>query len=186
MTGDPFDALRVFFERGGPASWAILAVSLWLWVRIADGYAFLHLHDRRTRRARDDGARSALALASRLGPLVAEMDALVAVLPLLGLLGTVGGMIEAFDVLAYSGSTSGSADPRALSLGISRALLSTMAGLVTSLAGFFATIPLSRRVARAVRRASSDESSRDPLAVTPLLALRSRLHERAPRQEGAP
>lgn len=50
--------------------------------------------------------------------------------PILGLLGTVLGMIEAFHVVAYSGELG---DPALLAEGISKALTTTAAGLVVAL-----------------------------------------------------
>jgi biopolymer transport protein ExbB len=172
------EALWLFFDRGGPALWAILAASMWLWTRIGQGYAFVH----RAQHGQHD-APAALHVALDLGRRVQEMESLIAVLPLLGLLGTIGGMIEAFDVLAYSGSTFGTSDPRGLSLGISRALLTTMAGLVTSLAGVFAVTPLARRVARANRSAQAGDAGRDGFALSPLLSLRVTLLGRARHEE---
>lgn len=64
-----------------------------------------------------------------------------AVAPLLGLLGTVTGMIEAFDALAAWGS----ANPRALSGGISEALISTQTGLLVAIPVLFAGQFLRRR-----------------------------------------
>ena len=34
MPGEISEPLLSFFDRGGPALWAILAISLWLWARI--------------------------------------------------------------------------------------------------------------------------------------------------------
>ncbi|MDD4731758.1 MAG: MotA/TolQ/ExbB proton channel family protein [Desulfovibrio sp.] len=64
-----------------------------------------------------------------------------AVAPLLGLLGTVTGMIDAFDALAAWGSAS----PRALSGGISEALISTQTGLLVAIPVLFAGQFLRRR-----------------------------------------
>jgi biopolymer transport protein ExbB len=50
-------------------------------------------------------------------------------LPMLGLLGTVVGMITAFNAIAMHGT----GDPKILADGISQALLTTEAGLVTSI-----------------------------------------------------
>jgi len=61
------------------------------------------------------------------------IKSLVAVCPLLGLLGTVTGMIEVFDVMAVMGT--GSA--RAMASGISKATIPTMAGMVGALTGVF-------------------------------------------------
>ena len=58
---------------------------------------------------------------------------LVTIAPLLGLLGTVVGMVETFTVL----ETMGTSEPRAISSGISQALLTTQAGLLIALPGFF-------------------------------------------------
>ena len=52
------------------------------------------------------------------------------VAPIVGLLGTVVGMIEAFDVIAYAG---GMGDPALLAGGISKALINTAAGLSVAL-----------------------------------------------------
>ncbi|MBF0197240.1 MAG: MotA/TolQ/ExbB proton channel family protein [Planctomycetes bacterium] len=59
---------------------------------------------------------------------------LAATLPLLGLIGTVSGMITMFDAFSLSGMKDG----RQVSQGISQALLTTQAGLLTSLPGVFA------------------------------------------------
>jgi len=68
------------------------------------------------------------------------IKSLVAVCPLLGLLGTVTGMIEVFDVMAVMGT--GSA--RAMASGISKATIPTMAGMVGALTGVFAITVLQR------------------------------------------
>ena len=63
-----------------------------------------------------------------------QIKGLVALCPLLGLLGTVTGMIEVFDVMAYTGT----GNPRAMASGVSKATLPTMTGLVISISGLFA------------------------------------------------
>jgi len=73
------------------------------------------------------------------------IGALVAVAPLLGLLGTVVGMISTFNVI----TTSGAGDPKALSAGISMALLTTEAGLVVAIPGLAALGYLLTLAARA-------------------------------------
>lgn len=64
---------------------------------------------------------------------VSIVKVLVMVCPLLGLLGTVTGMISVFDVL----STVGSGNARAMASGISRATIPTMAGMIGALGGLF-------------------------------------------------
>ncbi|RMD86059.1 MAG: MotA/TolQ/ExbB proton channel family protein [Candidatus Dadabacteria bacterium] len=65
---------------------------------------------------------------------------IVAVCPLLGLLGTVTGMIEVFDVMAIAGS----GNPRAMASGVSRATIPTMAGMVAALSGLLVSLQLER------------------------------------------
>ena len=71
------------------------------------------------------------------------MQALVLSASLCGLLGTVLGMIETFEVVAVVGTTS-----ELVSAGISKALVTTQAGLVVALLGSFALAHLNRLVAR--------------------------------------
>lgn len=61
------------------------------------------------------------------------LNALIKMFPLLGLLGTVSGMIHVFDVVAVHGT----GNPRLLASGISLATIPTMAGLVCALSGLF-------------------------------------------------
>ena len=63
-----------------------------------------------------------------------------AIAPLLGLLGTVTGMIEVFDVMAISGS----GNARSMASGVSRATIPTMAGMVGSLSGVFTVAWIKR------------------------------------------
>lgn len=61
------------------------------------------------------------------------IKSLVAVSPLIGLLGTVWGMIQVFDALA----TQGSGNARLMASGISMATIPTMCGMVAAIAGLF-------------------------------------------------
>ncbi|MEZ7196241.1 MotA/TolQ/ExbB proton channel family protein [Pseudodesulfovibrio karagichevae] len=64
--------------------------------------------------------------------------------PLLGLLGTVTGMIDTFDGVARFGMMS----PKVISSGISQAMISTQTGLVVAVPGLIAVYFLRRRVHR--------------------------------------
>jgi len=59
---------------------------------------------------------------------------------LLGLLGTVTGMIGVFEVLA----TTGGGDARSMAAGVSQATIPTMAGMVAALSGVFGNTYVSR------------------------------------------
>ena len=73
---------------------------------------------------------------------------LAGVAPLLGLLGTVSGMITTFLVIAVSGT----GDAKALASGISEALITTQTGLVVAVPGLFLANFLRRRSDRLVSR----------------------------------
>jgi len=70
------------------------------------------------------------------------------VAPLLGLLGTVSGMISTFDVIREFGT----GNARSLAAGISEALITTEAGLVISVPGLFFASFLLRRSGDIVER----------------------------------
>ncbi len=73
-------------------------------------------------------------VAHELDRFLNTLGTIAGVAPLLGLLGTVTGIIKAFNVI-YSG---GLGDPRALSGGISEALLTTAFGLMVAIPAFVA------------------------------------------------
>ncbi len=69
---------------------------------------------------------------------------LVALCPLLGLLGTVTGMIEVFNIMAVTGG----GEARAMAGGVSKATIPTMAGMVAAISGVFANTYLNRAASR--------------------------------------
>lgn len=80
---------------------------------------------------------------------------LAAIAPLLGLLGTVTGMITTFNVISIFGT----GNARAMAEGISEALITTQSGLLVAIPGLFMSNYLARRVARL-------ENSLDELVTT--------------------
>jgi biopolymer transport protein ExbB len=75
---------------------------------------------------------------------IALLSALVAAAPLLGLLGTVFGMTQTFDAIAFR-----SADTTELmASGISQALITTKFGLVVALPGIFGVSSLKKKLAQ--------------------------------------
>jgi biopolymer transport protein ExbB len=90
--------------------------------------------------------------AMRIEPVIERNLAVIAVLasiaPLLGLLGTVSGMITTFLVIAELGT--GNARP--LAGGISEALVATQAGLLVAIPGLFASVALKRRADKLAHR----------------------------------
>lgn len=69
---------------------------------------------------------------------------MAAIAPLLGLLGTVAGMIKTFDVIAFFGT----GNAKAMAGGISEALITTQTGLIVAVPGLILGNFLSRRAQR--------------------------------------
>lgn len=80
--------------------------------------------------AREDTTRIARGLLSELRGGLRPLDLIVTIAPLLGLLGTVLGMIAAFQALQEAG---GQTDPATLAGGIWEALLTTAAGMAVAI-----------------------------------------------------
>ena len=80
--------------------------------------------------AREDTTRIARGLLSDLRGGLRPLDLIVTIAPLLGLLGTVLGMIAAFQALQEAG---GQTDPATLAGGIWEALLTTAAGMAVAI-----------------------------------------------------
>jgi biopolymer transport protein ExbB len=80
--------------------------------------------------AREDTARHARADLAEMRSGLRSLELISTTAPLLGLLGTVLGMIEAFQALQDSGAR---ADPAALAGGIWEALLTTAAGMAVAI-----------------------------------------------------
>jgi len=72
------------------------------------------------------------------------IEVLVTICPLLGLIGTVTGMIEVFFVMAVSGG----GDAKSMAGGVSKATIPTMAGMVGAISGIFAANYLKAKVDR--------------------------------------
>ena len=143
----------------------ILFASILLWILIAERYWF-HWRELPRLRARlllswrQDRAEVPRKLVLRrvdalVGDLHAEarrnllaLNALTVILPLLGLLGTVSGMIKVFDVITVFGT----GNTRGMASGISEALVTTMAGLFTALSGLYFVSDLENRSDDLARR----------------------------------
>lgn len=145
-----------FLEGGGPVLWAIAGVCVLLWSLILERFLFFWVvFPRELRRAearwfawaerrcwRAEKVRSAMVSELRLllGRHLPLIRALIAACPLLGLLGTVSGMIRIFDVMAHLQG----ADASAMAAGVSMATVPTLAGLVVALSGLACTGQLRR------------------------------------------
>lgn len=119
-----FDRLETLLAIGGPTMWAILGISI-----VTMATIIYKLIDFTAARLWSVGrATPARIIRAQTGLRILEISATVA--PLLGLLGTVLGMITAFRALAEAG---GAPEVTALAGGIWQALATTAAGMVVSI-----------------------------------------------------
>lgn len=162
------DQTLVFLDKGGPALWVILLLSMVLWLLILERYWYLHFdlpslleqilarwHSCQHRKKRYcRRLRSSLLneLRHASDRYLRSIAVLTQILPLLGLLGTVSGMIQTFDVIAVFGN----GNARGLAGGISQALLTTMSGLVTALSGLYFGANLKQRVRQVLEQAEAE------------------------------
>jgi len=93
--------------------------------------------------------------ASRLERGLTLLEIVAVISPLLGLLGTVIGMVQVFDVISQVGA----GHAQALSRGISQALISTIAGLVVAIPALIAHSAYSRKVDKLLLRIEQASSS---------------------------
>jgi biopolymer transport protein ExbB len=83
-----------------------------------------------------------------MGRFMGVLDTMITVAPLLGIFGTVIGIIDSFEILG----TAGIADPRAVTGGIAQALITTAAGLAIAIISVFPFNYFNSRIERASHR----------------------------------
>lgn len=161
---DPMDAVRDFLERGGDVLYLIVGVTFFMWVLILERQRYFRWglpkdvhevltfwHERQDRTswyARQVRAQLISGVRLSLERSLLMVKTLVAVCPLLGLLGTVTGMIEVFDVMAIAGN----GNVRAMAAGVSKATIPTMAGMVAALSGLYFSVSMERFAQRETER----------------------------------
>lgn len=141
--------LQQFVELGGDVLYAIAVVLLLMWTFIIERLWYVKvIHPRKMRQvvatwdARVDTTswyakqvRHAMIseVSNDLSKNVLLVKTLIALCPLLGLLGTVTGMLTVFDIMAITGT----GNARAMASGVSQATVPTMAGMVAALSGVY-------------------------------------------------
>lgn len=154
-------AFQDLLQQGGPVVFVLACTSLLLWILIVERYWFIlrdfpsrhalevghwrQREDRSSWRAKALRQQTISQASISLHQGLPVINALVAICPLLGLLGTVTGMIMVFDVIAISRS----ADPQAMAEGISRATVPTVVGLVVALSALYFNARLKTLAERA-------------------------------------
>ena len=157
---DITDSVTLFMERGGPVlniiamlllvKWSLVFERIWYintthkanvkntlaaWNARADTKSW-SAHQIRTMMV----SKISLDVRNTL-PII---EVLVTICPLLGLIGTVTGMINVFFVMAVTGG----GDAKSMAGGVSMATIPTMAGMVGAISGIFASNYLKAKVDR--------------------------------------
>lgn len=145
-------SLRDFLESGGFLMWFIVAFGFLMWLLVLERIYYFNFGGANRERKQVEIAlaevkqgnyqQKQIKFLQKLWISTLQMKAatnlsliktLIAVLPFLGLLGTVTGMIEVFDVLALNNNS----NVRAFSAGVSKAVLPTMASMVLAISGLY-------------------------------------------------
>lgn len=156
-----WESIRDFLGTGGDVLYVVMGALFLMWVLMIERYWFLtgvfpkmkqDIIDKWN--ARQDTTswyahkiRDAWISEAdeKLNARILLIKTCVAICPLIGLLGTVTGMIAVFEIMAVQGT----GNPRLMASGISMATIPTMAGMVAALSGMFFASRLEARVRRA-------------------------------------
>lgn len=140
------DDLLGFFEKGGFVLYVVFGIAFFLWTFLVERYIYINFTFRKEKRTlladikdinpnnkfKDEIRKYLLSNSSvKLSSGLEIIKTLIIVCPLVGLLGTVTGMIEVFDVMAITGTS----NVKSMANGVSMATIPTMAGMVVALSG---------------------------------------------------
>lgn len=153
---DVFGAIGAFMDQGGflmPwiavltfVMWTLTFERVWYYKGALKGEVQRSLDAWEARKERKSWAAHQIrtATVSRMSENINRnldlIATLIAICPLMGLMGTVTGMIDVFSVLAATGG----GDAKQMAGGVSKATIPTMAGMVAALSGLFANTYLTR------------------------------------------
>jgi biopolymer transport protein ExbB len=154
------ETVRDFMELGGDVLFVIGFLTLFMWMLVIERLIYLRSghkrlaakalylwearNDHKSWNAHQIRTRLISQVSSKVERNIPLIQTCVALCPLLGLLGTVTGMVEVFEVMAISGSGS----PRSMASGVSKATIPTMAGMVAALSGVAMATYLQRKASR--------------------------------------
>lgn len=154
--GDLIEVLLGFMDKGGDVLWLIAALLFVMWTLIFERFWYFQMGwkkdvaqviakwEGRSERKSWEAfqIRQMMISQSRMqiNRNLPVIKTLVALCPLLGLLGTVTGMIEVFNIMAVTGG----GDAKSMAGGVQQATIPTMAGMVAALSGVFANTYVTR------------------------------------------
>ena len=157
MVGEAWLAIVLFMEQGGNVLFLIAALTFLMWTLIFERLWYFNSEHKRIIRAATDvwenrperRSWSAHQIRDRMISETSDtvtgtlplIQTCVTLCPLLGLLGTVTGMISVFDAMATQGGNA-----RSMAAGVSMATIPTMSGMIASLSGLLGSTLVKRKV----------------------------------------
>ena len=154
---DIYILITRFFDLGGDVLYLIAATTFLMWMLIAERmFYFVREHRRLIQSTMEEWESraerkswSAHVIRERL---ISEASSTIrgsmpiiltciTLCPLLGLLGTVTGMIQVFDAMATQGGNA-----RSMAAGVSAATIPTMSGMIASLSGIMGSTFIRRKI----------------------------------------
>ena len=157
MLYDAYINIIAFMEQGGNVLWLIAALTFLMWTLIFERFWYFRSEHKtvvreatekwESREERNSWSAHSIResliseAADRITGSLPLIQTCVALCPLLGLLGTVTGMITVFDAMATMGGNA-----RSMAAGVSQATIPTMSGMIASLSGVLGSTLIKRRV----------------------------------------
>ncbi|MEE8059741.1 MAG: MotA/TolQ/ExbB proton channel family protein [Pseudomonadales bacterium] len=147
---DVLDIIFRFMDQGGIVLWFIAVLTFLMWTLVFERFWYFHTslrqdidvaiatwearRERKSWNAYQIRRRLISQAHLKINAGLPMIKTMVALAPLFGLLGTVTGMIEVFNIMAVTGG----GDAKSMASGVSKATIPTMAGMVAALSGVFA------------------------------------------------
>lgn len=147
--GENFSSVENFFDAGGEVLYPIAIVAFLMWTLLLERAFYILISFKKERKTMTVSYKNHLKtdenknesfkkmiismIDIKLKKYIHTLKALIAICPMLGLLGTVLGMIEVFDVVAMLGT----GNAKAMADGVSKATIPTMSGMFVALSGVF-------------------------------------------------
>ncbi|MEX1032166.1 MAG: MotA/TolQ/ExbB proton channel family protein [Cellvibrionaceae bacterium] len=157
---EAIDSILGFLASGGPVLLVIAGLVFFMWTLIFERVWYFHggvredvrdaldvweaRAERKSWSARKIREKLVSEVSLKMDQNLPLVSTCVALCPFLGLLGTVYGMIEVFQILSYTGG----GDARSMADGVAKATIPTLAGMVAAISGVFGNTYITRKAER--------------------------------------
>lgn len=144
-----YDSILVFFDKGGVVLYPLFILTLILWILLLDRFIFIYFYAKKIKQellkeyeesknkfgTYQIYLKNDLLMQYKMALFTNKnlIKVLYALAPLFGLLGTVIGMIEIFDIMAITGNSSA----HSLSNGVAMATIPTLCGMGIAISSIF-------------------------------------------------